>query len=87
MIIYLDENLLKHLAEGFQILQHPEGFKTGQRIEVKWIPDELGYGVKDIEWIPIIGNQKACVITQDLNIHRRKHELELYRRYNVGMFF
>lgn len=28
-----------------------------------------------------------CDFTRDLNIHRRQHELELYRRYNVGMFF
>ncbi|SRR5690606_1191964 len=87
MILYLDENLPKHLAEGFQILQHPEGFKSGQHVEVKWIPDEFGHGVKDVDWIPTIGDQKACVITQDININRRKHELELYRQFKVGMFF
>ncbi|CAN5389471.1 hypothetical protein BH23BAC2_BH23BAC2_21730 [soil metagenome] len=35
MIIYLDENMPRHLAEGFHILQFPEGFKTKQLIEVK----------------------------------------------------
>lgn len=87
MIIYLDENLPKHLAEGFQVLQYPEGFKSGYQVEVKWIPDEFGRGAKDDEWIPEVGKQKACVITQDMNINRRKHELELYRQHKVGMFF
>ena len=85
MIIYLDENLPKHLAQGFHILQHPEGLKSNFIIEVRYIPTEFNIGVKDSEWIPQIGN--SCVITQDININRRKHELELYRKYKIGMFF
>ena len=87
MIIYLDENLPRHLAEGFHKLQFPEGFKTGYRIEVKYIPTVFGAGAKDVEWIPEIGKEKACVITQDLNINRRKHELELFHKHKIGMFF
>lgn len=87
MILYLDENMPIHLAEGFQVLQYPEGLKTGKPVEVKYIPKEYGYGSQDLAWIPEVGNEKACVLTQDLNIHRRKHELELYRRNNIGMFF
>lgn len=87
MIIYLDENLPRHLAEGFHTLQFPEGFKTGHRIEVKYIPTAFGAGAKDVDWIPEIGKEKACVITQDLNINRRKHELELFSKHKIGMFF
>ena len=87
MILYLDENMPIHLAEGFQVLQNPEGLKTGKPVEVKYIPKEYGYGTQDLDWIPEIGNEKACVIIQDLNIQRRKHELELYRRNNIGIFF
>lgn len=87
MIIYLDENMPRHLADGFHTLQFPEGFKTKQLIEVKYIPTVFGAGAKDVDWIPEVGKEKSCVITQDININRRKHELELYRKHKVGMFF
>lgn len=87
MIIFIDENLPKHLAEGYQILQYPEGLKTGDKVEVKYLPEEFDYGVKDIDWIPKVGEMTGCVITQDIMINRRKHELELYRKHNIGMFF
>lgn len=87
MIIFLDENLPKHLAEGFQILQKPEGYRSGYILEVRYVPEEFGYGSKDQEWIPQAGNLEACVITQDININRRKHEMELYRSHGIGMFF
>lgn len=44
-------------------------------------------GAKDIDWIPQVGKEGSCVITQDISINRRKHELELYRRHSAGMFF
>tara|TARA_R110002073_G_scaffold243403_1_gene405593 strand:+ start:363 stop:779 length:417 start_codon:yes stop_codon:yes gene_type:complete len=87
MIVYLDENMPKHLAEGFHILQYPEGLKQNIEIEVKYIPTEFGKGCKDEDWLPKVGKQKACVLTQDYNIHRRKHEMELYKKHNLGMFF
>lgn len=87
MIIYFDENMPKHLAEGFQILQFPEGLKKGCKIEVKYIPEAFHYSVKDVEWIPVVGGQNACVITQDININRRKHEIELYQKHGLGVFF
>lgn len=86
MIIYVDENLPQHVAEGFNTLQVPEGLKTGLLMEVKYIPTVFVRGVKDMDWIPNLG-PGACVITQDININRRKHELELYRKHGVGMFF
>ncbi|MCX2681463.1 hypothetical protein OOZ15_16025 [Galbibacter sp. EGI 63066] len=76
----------KHLADGFNTIQAPENLKTGNNIEVKYLPDVYGYGAKDIDWIPKVGKQKACVITQDINITRRKDELELYKKNNVGLF-
>lgn len=87
MIIYLDENMPRHLSEGFHTLQYPEGFKTKQLIEVRYIPSIYGAGAKDVDWIPKVGKEKACVITQDISINRRKHELELYRKHKIGMFF
>lgn len=87
MIIYLDENMPHHLAEGFQIIQFPEGLKTGLNIEVKFLPDIFGKGSKDIDWIPKIGKEGSCVITQDIDISRRKDELKLYKKHKVGIFF
>lgn len=87
MIIYLDENLPKHLAEGFHTLQYPESLKTGYDIYVKYLPTEFDYGVKDPVWIPKLGREEACIITQDININRRKHELELYQSHGLGIFF
>lgn len=87
MIVYMDENLPRHLAEGFQVLQAPEGLKTGRTLEVRYIPTTFHRGVKDEEWIPLVGEENACVITRDVNISRRKHELELYRQHQLGLFF
>lgn len=87
MIIYFDENIPPHLASGFETIQAPEGLKNGNNITVKFLPESFEYGVKDIDWIPIVGKQGSCVITQDINISRRKDELELYQRHEVGIFF
>lgn len=87
MIIYFDENMPPHLAKGFNILQFPEGIKSKINVEVVYLPDKFNEGAQDIDWIPKVGKEGSCVITQDINIHRRKHELELYRKHNVGMFF
>lgn len=87
MIIYFDENMSKHLADGFHIIQRPENMKTNWNITVKYLPEEFGYGVVDKAWIPQLGNEGSCVITQDLNISRRKDECALYKKYGVGLFF
>ena len=41
MKLYVDENLPRHLAEGFDILQHPEGLKSGYIMEVIYLPRSL----------------------------------------------
>lgn len=87
MIVLFDENMPRHLAEGFQILQKNEGLKAGYLIEVKHMPSVFHKGVKDKDWIIEAGLLNACVVTQDINIHRRKHELELYKKNGIGMFF
>ncbi len=87
MIIYFDENMPPHLAKGFNIIQFPEGLKTKQKIEVKFLPDAFGHGSKDVDWIPEIGKQGNCIITQDVNISKRKDELELFQKNNIGIFF
>lgn len=70
MIIYIDENLAPVLAEGFNILQRPENLrlKIQDPIEVRSIKKVFGAGALDEDWIPVAGQEGACVITQDYNI-------------------
>jgi hypothetical protein len=83
MIIYTDENISPHLGRALNHIQ--KGLNPN--IQVIVLKDEFGQGLKDHEWIPLLKGQNAYVITQDVNIHRRKHERELYERYEIGVFF
>lgn len=87
MTIYIDENMPPHLARGFDIIQKPLSIKMAKKIEVKSIKDVFGEGAQDELWIPIAGEEGACVITQDYNIRRIKHQRELCEKYNLGMFY
>ena len=87
MNIYIDENISKYLAEGLNLLQQPENMKLREPIEVKYLPNEFRIGVLDEEWIPLVGEQGGCAITQDINIKRTRHQWELCQEYNLGMFF
>ena len=89
MIIYVDENMAPALAEGFNLLQQPENFrkKFKDPIEVKSISKVFGRGALDEDWIPKVGSDRACVITQDYNINRIKHQRALCEEYGLGMFY
>jgi len=52
MIIYFDENMPPHLAQGFENIQGPEGLKINKNITVKFLPETYKYGVYDKDWIP-----------------------------------
>lgn len=87
MIIFTDENIPPYLAKGFDILQKAESLKSGVLIEVKHWPDYSAYSEKDEDWIPKVTDLNACMLTQDINISRRKHELDLFKKNNLGIFF
>jgi len=87
MIIYIDENMSEYLAEGLDLLQKPLNQKLRDQIEVKSIKKIFGQGAKDEDWIPIAGEQGACVITQDYNIKKTRHQRELYEQFELGIFF
>jgi len=88
MIIYLDENIPPHLAKGFNIIQAPENLKKGRvKLEVKYLPEVFGFGIADLDWIPKVGAEKSCVITQDIHISKRKDEVQAYIDNGVGLFF
>ena len=87
MIIYMDENMPGHLAEGFHIIQFPESIKTQYVIEVKFLPSRFGCGAQDVDWLPVVGSEGSCIITQDKKLSKRKSEIELYKKHKVGIFF
>lgn len=83
MIIYVDENMSPYLAKGLDLLQQPLNVKLREAIEVKSIRATFGQGAKDEDWIPIAGKEGACVITQDYNIRRTRHQRELCEDYGL----
>lgn len=87
MIIYVDENMPSVLAEGFDILQEPLNYKLREPIRVKSIKRAFGAGAQDEDWIPKAGEEGACVITQDFNIRRIRHQRALCEQYGLGMFY
>lgn len=87
MIIYIDENMPPTLAEGLNILQGPENNRSGIDIEVKSIKITFGKGIKDEDWIPLAGKEEACIITQDYNIQRTRHQKALCEENKLGLFF
>ena len=44
-------------------------------------------GVKDEEWIPKAGEEKAVAITRDFKIQTTRHQKELCEDYGLGIFF
>jgi hypothetical protein len=86
MTIYFDENIPKHLAEGFALIQKFEGLKANMNVEVKYIPTAFNKGIKDPDWLRQIEKNKSYVITQDVHLNRRKQEIELYRKQGIGLF-
>jgi hypothetical protein len=83
MIIYIDENISQHLAKGLDIIQK----KEFPEIEVISTIDAFGIGSLDEDWLPQAGNNNACVVTRDFQIHRSKNQNQVYMQHNLGMFF
>ena len=85
--VYIDENFAKQLAEGINVFQQHLNLKEKHQFEVLSIKEVFGPGAKDEDWIPIAGKQKAIVLTQDLRIQTTKHLYELYKKFELGVFF
>lgn len=83
--IYIDENFAEQLAEGLNIFQIHLNKKAKENFKILSIKKEFGKGAKDEDWIPKISD--AIIITQDYGIQRTQHQYELYRKYNLGIFF
>ncbi len=87
MIIYIDENISYHIAHALNALQIPRNSSLSEHIEIKATVDVFGRGAKDEDWLPQAGAEGACVIMQDINIHRIRHQRDLCEIHQLGMFF
>ena len=72
-----DANLPPGLAEALRVLGEPA--EHVNEIFAPATPDET--------WIRHAGERGMCVISRDVNITRRPHELRALREYDVGAFF
>jgi hypothetical protein len=84
MKFYVDENISPNIAKALAILQNS---RLDEHIEVLLIKEEFGRGKADEEWIPIVANEDAIAITQDINIQRVKHQRELCKHYGLSIVF
>lgn len=87
MKIYFDENTFPQLSYGIRELQAPLNKGDAELIEVLFLADVFGKGVKDEVWIPVLGQEGSVIITHDLNIHRTRSQRELFIEYGLGAFF
>lgn len=84
MKFYFDENITPQIARALAILQEP---RQQENVEVFTIRDAFGKGAPDEEWIPQVASEDGIVVTQDMNIHRTRHQRELYRQHGLGVVF
>lgn len=85
--IYIDENFSHHLASGLDIFQQHLNSNEKLQVQVLSLKDRFGQGVKDEDWIPLVGKENGIVITQDLRIQTTRHQNELYKKHGLGVFF
>jgi hypothetical protein len=85
--VYIDENLAPQLAKALDIIQDHLNNEEKKAIKVLSLTDVFYEGIKDEDWIPLIGREKGVVITQDRRIQHSRHQRELYLYYGVGIIF
>lgn len=85
--VYIDENFAPQLAKGFNVFQEHLNIKESFQIKVQSISEAFGRGAKDEDWIPEAGKTDSVVITQDINIFRKRHQNELFMKHGLGVFF
>ena len=84
MRIYFDENFSPSLIKGMMAIQNS---RSSEDVTVCSVVDEFGRGAADETWIPSISKKHGVALTQDLNIHRTRAQLELCLENKIGVFF
>jgi len=83
MDFYLDENLSEYVAEALNFLNKGY-FKDVQVYSTKI---KIGKGVPDESIIPALGRSGGVLITKDINIQKTRFQIELCKKFNLGLFF
>jgi hypothetical protein len=83
MKLFFDENFSPRMVAGLHQLH--KGKRDGD--EISSITDFLGKGVADEIWIPWVASEKGVAFTQDLNIHRQRHQWKLCQAHQVSIVF
>ena len=81
--VLVDENLSEFLADGLNAIQKP----LNNGIELQSMAKIFGKGAADEVWIPSWGKKDGIVLTQDLNITRTRHQVELFQQNELAGFF
>jgi hypothetical protein len=84
MNIIFDENISRHLADGFACFQRAF---PDEQVSVFHVINCYGRGIKDDDLIPAISRDSGVLITQDENMYRTPHLKLLYLKYKIGVFF
>lgn len=72
-----DANLPSGLAEALRVLGE----------SAVHVNDIFAPGTPDETWIQHAGERDWCIISRDVNITRKHHELAALRKFRVGAFF
>ncbi len=72
-----DANLPPGLAEALRVLGEP-----AEHVNQIFAP-----GTPDETWIRHAGERGWCIVSRDVNITRKPHELAALREFEVGAFF
>jgi hypothetical protein len=72
-----DANLPSGLAEALRVLGE----------SAMHVNDIFAPGTPDETWIQHAGERNWCIISRDMNITRKPHELAALREFSVGAFF
>ncbi|MEO8067584.1 MAG: hypothetical protein ABI599_07830 [Flavobacteriales bacterium] len=83
MLIYFDENLSEHLADGMHhlTLVHLKG------VEIISAKRDPGKHTPDDDLLKYIAKKDAVFITKDINIHRDRMMAQMCKELGIAMFF
>ena len=79
MILFFDRNTGTALPKALALLRPPHPIEYHQAHFPQMSPDDV--------WLPEVGRRGWVVVAQDYNFHRRRHELDAIRRYQIGVFY
>lgn len=75
-MIFIDRSIPKSVAEALKAV----------RSDVSWFEDQFPHNTKDIDWLPVAGQNDWLVIVRDKKIRTRPGERRSLVDNNVGCF-